>query len=176
MAYTASKNCSWNPLDGNSCVSQVVGGVGNAVTNPGRTWADTGGGLVNNVHDAVGAGAQWVKEHPEEAISLFAATTAFVAVCVFACAELVAGAAIMADVSASGAGLGTAAFLGCAQACSALITVGPVGIGAVSAWLTAVTGDSRYDVGEVPELGPEFPASHVRDPLAAPGPQIHWEP
>jgi RHS repeat-associated protein len=49
-------------------VSDFAGGVGNAVTNPGQTWADTGGGVVNNIADTGGAVVRnvsdWVQKNP----------------------------------------------------------------------------------------------------------------
>jgi hypothetical protein len=63
-AASTPQGCSLIPWEGNSCESQAIGGVtqkvtdlggglGNTITHPGRTWADTGGGIVNTVGDAV---------------------------------------------------------------------------------------------------------------------------
>jgi ElaB/YqjD/DUF883 family membrane-anchored ribosome-binding protein len=151
-ANTQSSGCSWL-----GCVAQAAGGV------------------VNTIHNAAGSAVQWVRDHPDQAIALAAASVAFVAACVAACEVLVGGALLMADSTTAGAGLTASAQLACAAACASLITVGPSTIGLTSALLVAVTGDSKYDVGDVPDIStPEF-RGEVRSPLTPPGMQVHWE-
>jgi hypothetical protein len=73
-AASTPQGCSLIPWEGNSCESQAIGGVtnkvtdlaggvGNAVTNPFGTWANTGGGVVN-----------WAAGHPLEAAAIVAGT------------------------------------------------------------------------------------------------------
>jgi hypothetical protein len=118
------------PWEGNSCESQAIGGVtnkvtdlaggvGNAVTNPLGTWANTGGGIVNNVSGAVRSGVDWASNH----IDLIVAGVVVVLACIVACEALIAGALIFAELAGAGE-VGAAVTLGCASACPAIATLG----------------------------------------------------
>ena len=61
-AAARQRNCSWNPLDSNSCESQAIGGMGNlagqALGAGNKIYQATGGAAVNDLAGAAAAGGQ----------------------------------------------------------------------------------------------------------------------
>lgn len=154
-ASTVNQGCDWNPLSGHSCESQAVGGLRNKARDlaggAGNAWAHTGGALVNSVDDL----KDWAFTHPQEFISLAITGLALTAACLAACAELIAGAAIIAEIG--GADIGLAYVAACSAACPALITLGPAALAFGAAALKAVTMDPGFDNFDVPNVDPGDP-------------------
>lgn len=163
----ATSGCSWNPFSGNSCESQglggignkasdLAGGVGNAVSNPGGTWADTGGGIVNT-------GATWITNHPSEFVGLVTAAIVLTAACIAFCLEAgaAAGTVLAADSLVDAVAACTVACVGAAYN----LGIPVIGMGG-AIWNAANAGNpnAEVDLGGLPNSVTDPYASDVDNP------------